>query len=344
MTLPSQSRWVVSIVLVATTLILGACRAPGIQETTPEPLSLKVVVLPYLSFAPFFIAQDEGFFAEQGLDVEFVKLSGNVESIPSLLAGDLDVSAEQADAGILNAIARGGALKIVADKGYLASEQCPAYALLARHELVEAGELQTAAQLEGKRLAIEPFTSEGYYIEKLLRGAGLELEDVETVDIPPLALLDALENSAVDLVHVGEPWITRILRAGHAQLWLPVKDVVPDFQWATIVYGPSLLEENPDAGRRFMLAYLKAVRQYNEGKTDRNLEIVSRHTELDRELLEETCWPAIHADGAINTGSVLDFQAWGLEKGLLDSPVGEEQFWDPSFSEYASEILDETAQ
>jgi NitT/TauT family transport system substrate-binding protein len=145
----------------------------------------------------------------------------------------------------------------------------------------------------------------------------------------------------VDLVHIGEPWITRILRAGDAVLWLPVKDVVPDFQWATIVYGPNLIEENPDAGQRFMVAYLEAVRQYNEGKTARNLEIVSKHTELDRDLLEEACWPAIHGDGTITAQSVLDFQEWGLERGLLDGTVTEEQFWDPSFAEHATQVLDE---
>ncbi len=92
-----------------------------------------------------------------------------------------------------------------------------------------------------------------------------------------------------------------------------------------------------------MVAYLKAVRQYNKGKTDRNVEIVSKHTELDRDLLEEACWPAIHGDGTVNASSVLDFQAWGLEQDLLDRQVSEEQFWDPSFAEYASQVLDESA-
>jgi hypothetical protein len=32
-------------------------------------------------------------------------------------------------------------------------------------------------------------------------------------------------------------------------------------------------------------------------------------------------------------------QAWAVEKGLVDSPITEDQFWDPSFIEYANEVL-----
>ena len=89
---------------------------------------------------------------------------------------------------------------------------------------------------------------------------------------------------------------------------------------------------------------LKAVRQFNEGKTERNLELLAEFTGLDRELLEQACWPSLRDDGQINVQSILDFQAWAVEKGYLDSPVTEEQFWDPSFVEYASEVLGTPSQ
>lgn len=309
------------------------------ESSQTKPVKLKVVLLPYLSFAPFFIAEEEGFFAEQGIEVEFVKMRGSSQSVPALLQGDLDVATSQIEFGILNAMAREGNLKIVADKGYLASAECPAYALLARRALVEAGELDTPAQLRGKRLAVEILTSEGYYVEKILREADLTFDDVKTKDIPPPVLSEALETGAIDLVNIGEPWITRLLRTGNALIWKPVKEVLPDFQWAVILYGPTLLNRNPGAGRRFMVAYLKAIRQYNQGKRARNVEILAKYTKLDRELLQEACWPTIRNDGHINVQSVLNFQNWGIEKGLLDSKVTEEQFWDNRFIEYANQLL-----
>ena len=258
--------------------------------------------------------------------------------------GELDVWASFVSIGIFNAIARGGRIRLVADKGYIAPTGCVSTAVIARKNLVEAGELDSLAQLQGRRIAIEPPTPEGYYVEKLLDTAGLTLADVETVDMPPPAELEALENGSIDLTGTSEPWVTRILRTGHGVLWLPVQQVIPDFQWAFIAYGPTLLDENPDAGQRFMVAYLKALRQYSKGKTERNLELLAEFTELEPELLAEVCWPSVHDDGRINAQSILDFQAWAVGKGYLDSPVTEEQFWDPSFVEYANEVLGVSSQ
>jgi NitT/TauT family transport system substrate-binding protein len=320
-------------------LLLAACTPSRVEQHPPEPVTLKVLLLPYLSFAPLFIAEEEGYFAEQGLQIEFVKISDSAEAIPALAQGELDVWASFVSIGIFNAIAREGGIRLVADKGYIAPSGCTSTALIASKTLVEAGELDSPAQLRGRRIAIEPPTPEGYYVEKLLATAGLTLADVETLDMPPPAELEALENGTIDLSGTSEPWVTRILRTGHGVLWLPVQEVIPDFQWAFIAYGPTLLDENSDAGQRFMVAYLRALRQYGEGKTERNLELLAEFTELEQELLAEVCWPPVHSDGQINVQSVLDFQAWAVDKGYLDRVVTKDEFWDPSFVEYANEVL-----
>ena len=57
------SRYAILAILLALNLILGSCGSPTIEDPTPPPVELKVEVLPYLSFAPFFVAQEEGFIA-----------------------------------------------------------------------------------------------------------------------------------------------------------------------------------------------------------------------------------------------------------------------------------------
>jgi ABC-type nitrate/sulfonate/bicarbonate transport system substrate-binding protein len=116
-------------------------------------------------------------------------------------------------------------------------------------------------------------------------------------------------------------------------------EIVPGAQLATIVYGPTLLEKNRDAGVRFLVAYLQGVRQYNRGKTPRNVEIISKETGLDADLVREACWETIRGDGKINVEGVLDYQRWAVRKGLLDAIVPAEKFWDPSFVEAANKIL-----
>ena len=325
-------------------LLLGACGPPTAEPRPPEPLRLKAVCLPYLSFAPFFIAQEEGYFAEQGLEIEFVKMSKGADFTIALAQGDVDVAAGTIAVNALNAMAHGSNIKSVADKGHLDPAGCTYIAVMARKSLIEAGELDSPSQMQGRRSAMVTVGTPEYLMEKLLNSAGLTINDIEIANIPVPARSDALGDGTVDVALAAEPWVTRILETGNGDVWMSGAQVLPDFQWAFILYGPNLLDENPDAGKRFMVAYLKAVRQYNQGKTERNLEILAKHTGLDRELLTQACWPNIRGDGRINVQSVLDYQAWAVEKEYLDSPVTEEQFWDPSFVEYANEVLGAPSQ
>jgi NitT/TauT family transport system substrate-binding protein len=323
--------------------VLAQACAPAPVET-PEPMTLRVVLLPYLTFAPLFIAEEEGLFAEQGLQIEFVKLARSAQAVPALVQGELDVVGGTASLSLLNAIARGAEIRFVAGKAFVAPTGCAYNGLMARRTLIEGGALASPADLEGRRLAANPASSSGYFAERLLGTADLTLEDVQTVDLSSPVKLEAFREGTVDVAYASEPWVTRISEAGDAVLWMPGTQVVPGFQLGFILYGPALLEDNPDAGRRFMIAYLKALRQYNQGKTERNLAILAEYTELDVELLKRACWPSFRADGQIDVQSVLDFQAWAVEKGYVEKPLTEEEFWDSSYVDYANGVLDASSQ
>jgi NitT/TauT family transport system substrate-binding protein len=312
------------------------------KEPIPSTrVKLKVVSLPYVSFAPLYIAQEEGYFTEQDLHIEFVKMAVAADSLPSLIKGDLDVIAETLFPGFLNAIVREAKIKFVADKGYHSSEGCTYSAIMARRTLVEEGKLNSISQLKGCRISmIQDSALSAYYLEGALNQANLSFNDVEMVFLPMPSRLEAFERGAIDITTATEPWVTRMLQTGHVVIWKPIQKLFPNFQHAVLLYGPTLIEKNPDAGKKFMVAYLRAVRQYNQGKTKRNLEILAKYIEMDRRLLGEVCWPTIRSSGQIHIRSVMDYQTWAMKKGYLDKQVPPNQFWDPSFIEYANKILD----
>jgi NitT/TauT family transport system substrate-binding protein len=329
--------------LLALGLFLQFSFSHAKEQIQPKPIKLRTVHMPYIASSPLLIAEEEGYFTEQGLQIEYVRMPDAVVGLPALIKGDLDVIPDVIYPSYLNAIARGAKIRIVADRGYLASTGCPSPAILVRRTLVEEGKLSRVSQLKGKRVAMTQGSSVlGYLMEKVLSQDNLTLTDIETVFLQMPARLDAFARGSIDVTLGSEPWVTQILQAGHAVIWKPVNQIVPDFQWAFLIYGPTLLENNPEAGKRFMIAYLKAVRQYNQGKTKRNLEIIAKHTGLDLELLQKCCWPTFRNDGQINIDSILDFQSWALKKGFLDKVILPDQFWDPSFVEHAHKVLNTT--
>jgi len=201
------------------------------QSNTPtNPIvHLKIQLLPYFSYAPLYIAEQEGYYAEQGLEVEALKLQGG-EAFIALVRGEIDVAATFVSSNSLSAVYQGENVKIVADKGYVVPEGCTVNGLLARKQLMDEGKLNSVQDMLGKKIKYDQTSIQAFYVQKLLETVGASLDDVEYVDFNSSAvLLQIFESGGVDLAIESEPWLTRNTDTGNAVLWKDMKDLIPNF-------------------------------------------------------------------------------------------------------------------
>lgn len=321
-------------VLIAAALI--GCAASS------EDAALDKVTLTsnsWLSSAVEHIALDGGFFAEEGLDVEFIAWHRGGAALPALSEGDLDVAVTAPlNPRYFNVIQRGGRLRLVAARAVYDPYGCPYAAFIARPELLESGRLGDAASLLGLRLSGSRSGTTSYAWDRLLTSGGLTSSDVEMHYIPHEAKLDSFANNRVDVATASEPWTTRLLHSGHARVWRKLADVLPGRQSTYLLFGQRILDERRDLGRRFLRAYQKAARAYSTlGKTEQHLEIVARRTQLDRDELLEMCWPPWSEDGRIDPFTLQEYQEWALERGLIDAIVPFESLVDEWFLDQIDE-------
>ena len=303
---------------------------PG-STPTYETYHLKLGIFGFASDAPFYIAIEEGYFAEQGLEVEFVRLEKASDAFPALIAGELDASTVVVTPGLFNAIAQDEIVKIVAGKGNFDPAACAYTGLMVTPEMMSSGRLDDPANWVGMKIAEQRGSVIVYAIDLFLQQNGLTLEDIEIVDVPITSRQEALTNGAIDVAAATEPWITRFTNAGAAVFWQGFNTLLPGFPLGMVAFGPTLLEDHPDVGQRFMIAFLKGVAQYNEGKTPRNVEIIAQYTQLAPEEINQTCWQVIRPDGEVNVQSILDFQTWAVAQEMVEVPVTAEQIYDYLF-------------
>lgn len=310
------------------------------NETPKEMTHLTVSTRNFISFTPFFIAQEEGYFAEQGLDVELIDFSTTVSGgpIPLLVAKEIDVVGAILDVSVFNAILEGNNLKYVADRGFLDPNNCVTDAWFVGQPALDSGSIETAADIGGKNFAVmSPGGSPEYVLETYLVQNGLTQDDIQIAVIGnPVARLEGLKNGSIDVGVLSEPWITRAQAASAGNILTPYAEIVPNMSLGTVIFGPSILEDNPDAGVRFMVAYLKAVEQFNQGKTDRNVEIIANFTQLDPETIKASCWASYKPDGSIDEETAMAFMEWAVEKGYANGPLEFEQFWTSDFIDAAA--------
>jgi NitT/TauT family transport system substrate-binding protein len=320
-----------------------AATLPDATPTTStkyEMVTVKINSSPVPTFAPIFIADAEGYFAEYGIKVDYVTFNKSNDALPLLISGDLDVYASSIDVGLLNALGQEKNIKVVADRGHIApGDSCTYLGIMVRKDLYDNGVITKPADLKGQIIGASSSGTTAYLLSDYLQQAGLTVKDVVVNNVPTAGYIDAFNNKSVAAIVAPELWVTRLVAAGNAVVLAGAQDVVGKTQLSIMAFGKSLLVDHPDVGARFMAAYLKGVQQYNLGKTDQNLQIVSDATKISTSDLKTSCWIPINADGSIDFSGVDNFQKWSIAQGQLDKPITEDQFWDPSFLTAAQKLL-----
>jgi NitT/TauT family transport system substrate-binding protein len=311
------------LALLAAVAALGCAGAPD-QEPAKPLTKVRMAFSRHLSWGPLMIAQAEGFFRDEGLDVEFVPLTRPDESLVALVTGDIDVRPGPLSAGVLSAIARQAPIRIAAGQGNLNGGSCTYYGIVLRPGL---------DSVKGKprirRMRASESGATRFVVAQMLAKEGITIHDVEAVRLPDAVMGTALETGSLDAVAASEPSLSRLKKKG--TLWLSGEDAVPGFQWAVVAFGDRLLNRDRETGTRFIRAYLRGIAQYRQGKTDRNVAIIAEGTQETAEHIRDVCWPDFDPGGRINWESIAAYEAWAKTEGLMLKTVSQDQAFDSAF-------------
>lgn len=334
------------VFLLISALAVTACtsqvppQAPPVAAE-PEMTRVNVALIPLVSNGPLFIAKEEGYFARQGIDVEFVKFQNLAASLPVLVDGKIGVTGGPLLPGIVNSIAKEANVRIVAEKGKVGQEYCTVTAVVVRRDLYEKGIVRNVSDLKGRK--IMGSSEQQYTLFRALALGNLTADDVEIVAMDYPSALVALKNQALDAGVLTEPYLTQAVTSGAGVVLVPAQNFIPDFPYL-LYYGPAILDKDPELGKRFMVAYLQGAKQFNQGKTERNLAILQNYSALDRDLLNQSCWVKVDETGFVSKNAVGDYIDWMFENKNIPQKVDENKLYDMSYAAYASGVLQNTTK
>lgn len=154
-----------------------ACFIPA--ASAADKISIGVVDA--ASDAALFIAQERGYYKDEGLEASFVELDSGAKMPASLGAGQLDIGGGAASAGLYNAVGRGIKIRIVADKGHNVAG-AGYQALMVRKDLIDSGAVKSIRDLKGRKVAISAQgSSDASVLNEAMKSVGLTYGDVEKI-------------------------------------------------------------------------------------------------------------------------------------------------------------------
>jgi len=156
-------------------LILAAAGLCGSQcRRRPAPGVLRVSAHPFYSMSGLYLANELGYFEDLGLKVEIETIASSTQAIPLLAGGKLDVVFSAHSASLVNAIARGSRLAIVAGRE-IAAPGCSDNSVFYGRRSVFPSGLKDVRLLKGKRVGADTSVSIGAFsFDTILAGGGLK--------------------------------------------------------------------------------------------------------------------------------------------------------------------------
>lgn len=309
--------------------------------------TIKVGSSPVISSAGIYLAESRGYFKEQGLEVEVTDFANSGASMTALLSkGELDIGAGNLSAGFFNAIANGQQFKVVADKGHIEKNK-DYISLLVRNDHVKSGRFKTLKDLKGFKMGLTSLdgVSQQIVAERFLTKAGLKPSDVEYIKLSYAEMNIALKSKNIDATIQLEPFLTKAVLDDIATIVADGSSVHPRQQSAAILYSVKFMKEKPEAARKFMTAYLKGVRDYNDSlNSASNKEKVINDLKKYIKIDDEKIWNNMRAIGLTNDGSIdskalMEDIEWYFNKKYIDRSLRLDEIVDNSYIKWANDQL-----
>lgn len=212
---------------------------------------IKIILDWYLNpdHAPLFVAQERGYFKQEGISVELIQPADTADG-PKLVAAEQADLALTYQPGFMQQVDIGLPLVRV---GSLINH--PLETIL----VLESGPTHHITDLKGKTIGYSNPAADTFMLDMMLRYHNLSLSDVHTVDVR-FSLLHALLTGNIDAIAGGMRNVEPILMKlnGHpARLFYPEKNGIPPYD--ELIFVANKKHSSDPRFRKFFVALKKGA-------------------------------------------------------------------------------------
>jgi NitT/TauT family transport system substrate-binding protein len=224
--------------------------------------AVRLGLLHTLSPAPFYIAQERGYFRDEGIEVTFRFFEAAQPIAAAAVSNDIDVGVTALTGGFFN-LAEKGILKVIGgglheEKGYEGS------AILVSNSAYDAG-LTSVDKLGGHSFAITQYGSSfDYMIGRIAEASGFDLKTVQLRAVQQISnMIAAVSSGQVDATIAIASQAKPLANSGKAHIIGWVGDVV-QYQITALFTTGRMIQQNAPVLHRFAKAYQRGVADYRE--------------------------------------------------------------------------------
>ena len=308
----------VGIVALSLALLLSGCVPVPAEDT-----SLNIASIPVLDVIPMFIAQDNGYFAEQGITVEQIPVKSAQERDVLIQTGQVDGMLTDLQS---NALLNKDAVRV---KAVYTSRRpfpnAPIFRILAGPNTA----ISTPADLRGVPIGISQNTVIEYLTDRMLGAEGLTQDEIVALEVSAIPLrFEQLMNGNIQAATLPDPLAQGAMAAG-AQLVVD-DSTYANYSQSVLAFRTETLASKPDTVRKFLAAWEKAVAELN-AHPEKYQGLLIEKGRVPQSIQDSYTMPPFPGRGVPTESEIADVVSWLMAKGLIARDIPYTDMVDVSF-------------
>ena len=247
---------------------------------------VRVSIIPIYVVHSHFAAEQQGYFAQEGISVTTQPVQGGALGIPGLMSGSFDVLYTNT-VSVITAWERGIDVRVIAESARTPNTPPDPLGLFKR----KGDKITRGKDLEGKTVAINTRgTLLWLTLQRFVKADGGDVSKVNFREIPLPSMVDALKSKQVDAAYLLDPYLAIAREDPELELaaW-PTSTVMPDVSSSLWVVSGKWADANPDLLKAYVRAFYKGGEWVNQnmGKPT-YYDLVASITKMDPARIQKT--------------------------------------------------------
>jgi len=300
------------LLLVLLAIPLLVLLVSGCQEK-----ALRVGILPNEEALPIYIAQEEGIFNKQGVNVEIVQFQSAAERDAAIQTGAIDGA--EGDLIAVALLRSGGTPVKAAAIALGATPSEGRFALLAAPNT-----FTNVADIKNKTMAISKNTIIEFVADEMLRAKGIDSDNVEKVYVPKMPMrLEMLMQKQVASAVLAEP-LASLAELKGAKVLIDDTKLSTNLTQSIFFFREDTLKKRKEDVQKFLLAFEEAGQEVTNNP-DKYRNLFNQKVHVPAELQKNFPIPKfspLQLPTRENVDLVID---WMKEKRLLGKTYSYEE-------------------
>ncbi len=309
------------LIVIIVVIIIAAMGIYGLTNLSYDENTIKIGYMPSDHHAALFIADAQGQFKKQGLEVELIQFNNGGDLMVAIASGDLDIGY----VGItpaLSSISNGVPAKVVS------SVQSEGSGIV----VDSSSDINSIADLKGKNIAT-PGESSIQYLLLLyaLEKEGLSKDDLSISAMKVVSMMDALKTHNIDGMSVYEPFVTMPVEQGIGKEIASSHDILPGHPCCVIIAREDFINKKSGELDKILAIHENATNFINENPDEAAALLpadIFEDPEVEKKAMSTITFTSGLDDAYIN--KVLDFMKIEIDMGFLKEALTKNQIFSQS--------------